>query len=270
MVEQPVAQTKDRKDIISSFGDELERGMAARVLDLMDNATRTGEPALTGFLDPSQQEVARLVVQQDPSLTFMLAGGYRGAERRRLVVMPRFYLPELVDMQVTAIEARGDFRFQEASHRDFLGSLLGTGVKRDKVGDILVMNDGCQAILATEVRDFLIANWTSVQRVSFTPREIDLEELVVPLERVKEIRATVASLRLDAIASAGYGNSRTVMAREIRAGKVKVNWLTVDEPDHEVGAGAMLSVRGRGRVEVVEVAGQTKKGRISVVLKRYF
>lgn len=248
----------------------MERAMARRVLDLMETSQKTGKPALTGFLDPAEQEVARLIIEREPSLTIMFAGGYRGAERRRLAVMPRFYLPELVDMQVSALEARGNFRFQEASHRDFLGSLLSTGVKRDKVGDILVKNDGCQAVVASEVVDFLVANWSSVQHVTIAVREIDLEQLVVPLQRVKEIRATVASLRLDAVASAGFGNSRTVMAKEIRAGKVKVNWRPVTEPAREITTGDVLSVRGRGRVEVVEIAGQTKKGRTSVVLKRYF
>lgn len=265
-----MAEAKDREAVLSFFGNDIERAVAARVLGLMDRCKQNGEPAVTGFLDPADQEVARLLIEREPSLTIMFAGGYRGAERRRLAVMPRFYLPELVDMQVAALEARGNFRFQEASHRDFLGSLLSTGVKRDKVGDILIMNDGCQAVVASEVVEFLVTTWTQAGHVSLKTRQIDLEELVIPLERVKEVRATVASLRLDAVASAGFGNSRTVMAREIRAGKVKVNWRPAEEPSREVGAGDILSVRGRGRVEVAEVAGQTKKGRISLVLKRYF
>ena len=88
-------------------------------------------------------------------------------------------------------------------------------------------------------------------------------------ERVKDIRATVASLRLDILAAAGFGLSRTKMAEEIEAQRVKVNWKENDSPAAHLKQGDIVSMRGRGRMEVVTVGGQTKKGRTVVELKRY-
>jgi len=107
-----------------------------------------------------------------------------------------------------------------------------------------------------------------VHEVSIDVREIDPEQIAVEPERVREIKATVASLRLDAVAAAGFGTSRTKIAREIKGERVKVNWKLVNNPAHEINPGDVLSIRGRGRVVVEQITGTTKKGRIGLVLKR--
>ena len=99
--------------------------------------------------------------------------------------------------------------------------------------------------------------------------EIAKEDLLQKEEKVKIISATVADLRLDAVAAAGYGVSRSRMADEIKGLNVKVNWKEVKKPAQAVEMGDVISFRGRGRVEIDEIRGTTKKGRISVTLKRY-
>ena len=98
----------------------------------------------------------------------------------------------------------------------------------------------------------------------------DTAEIAPREERTKEIRATVASLRLDAVAAAGFGVSRSRAADDIAADKVKLNWQSAGSASKTIQEGDVLSMRGRGRVEVTEVRGQTKKGRTVVVLKRFF
>ena len=93
-------------------------------------------------------------------------------------------------------------------------------------------------------------------------------KMFVCTARILKIRATVASLRLDSVAAAGFGVSRTQMTEEIQAEKVKVNWKDAKNASQNVKAGDIISFRGRGRVEVVEITGQTKKGRRGVLLKR--
>ncbi len=124
--------------------------------------------------------------------------------------------------------------------------------------------------MAAEVADYLLSNWTRVHQVSVDVQEIDEEQLSVEPERIKEIRTTVASLRLDAIAAGGYGTSRSKIAREIKAEKLKLNWKPVTNPALSVTEGDVLSLRGRGRVVVSEIGGKTRKGRTTVVLHRYY
>jgi len=143
-------------------------------------------------------------------------------------------------------------------------------LKREKIGDIVVFPEGCQVIVAAEVVDYLLTHWDRVHQVPITVREIDEEQLAVEPERIKEIKATVASLRLDAVAAEGFGMSRTKMVREIKAERLKLNWKPVTNPALSVNEGDVLSMRGRGRVVLSQVAGTTRKGRTSIVLHRYY
>ena len=98
---------------------------------------------------------------------------------------------------------------------------------------------------------------------------MELDEIPPREQKVKEIRTTVASMRLDVIAAAGFGTSRSKMANEIDVDKVKVNWKDVKSSSQAIKEGDIISIRGRGRVEVAEVRGTTKKGRINLVLRRF-
>ena len=186
-----------------------------------------------------------------------------------MLIFPEYESVEYLEEPVVAIEIVVDSKFDRLGHRDCLGSILGTGLERDKVGDVIVTDRGFQAVVAAEVVDFLLTNLTHVGKAPVSVDPIDLEQLEVAPERVKEIKATVASLRLDAVASSGFGVSRTRMARDIKAERVKLNWKPVRDPAHDVAEGDILSIRGRGRVVVEEIQGTTRKGRIGVLLKRY-
>ena len=257
-----------RERLLGHLRGEEERAVGARVCDLIEIALRDEKPVGTDFLDPFQQQVAAGILESVPEVSYRSYGGYPAAERRRLLIFPHYYLVELLEDPVTAIDVTVKSAFDEASHRDCLGALLGTGIAREKIGDVIVTARGCQAVVARESAEYIVGALRRVGRAPAEAREIDPEQLEVEPERVREIRTTVASLRLDAVASAGFGASRTKMAREIKAERVKVNWKPVRDPAHPVAQGDVLSIRGRGRVVVEEVQDTTRKGRINVLLKR--
>lgn len=100
-------------------------------------------------------------------------------------------------------------------------------------------------------------------------KEIPLTELKEKEQKIKLISATVAALRLDAVAAAGYGVSRSRMADEIKGQNVRLNWQEAKSPSQTVKEGDIISFRSRGRVELSEVRGTTKKGRFAITVKRY-
>lgn len=259
----------NKEQLLSHLRGAEERELGSHILDLARLAWQSNRPQTTDFLDPYERKVATSVLRSIPEVGALHQGGYKKAERARLIIYPQFYLLETIDSSLRVLEAEGNFSFQKVSHGDYLGSILGTGLKRGKIGDILVLPSGCQVIVAAEVGDYLLTNWNQVHKVSISVKEIDEEQLAVEPERIKEIKATVASLRLDAIAAEGYGTSRSKMVREIKAERVKLNWKQVNNPALAISEGDVLSIRGRGRVVVAEVGGKTRKGRISVVLHRY-
>lgn len=198
-------------------------------------------------------------------------GGYEGAERQMLV-----YLPDYLDISALAgtdsplVCLRATFYEDDCpSHRDFLGALMGAGIAREAVGDICVGTDSCDFFVTAEVAPFILQNFTGAGRTKLHLERIPLDLVQVPLPRVKEIRDTVASLRLDSIISSGFRVGRSQAAQYITAGKASINGLPCEKPDQAVSEGAKVSVRGLGKIHLKTVNGQTKKGRISVIIDRY-
>lgn len=260
---------------------ELLRGVEypdtlARILDLSERALKTWSVECSDFLSPP--EIVEVLAALGPlaEVQVLAWGGYPQAERQRLAIARPSALPDLPSEQLTratipmaALDVRGNFLFDTATHRDFLGAILGTGIVRDKVGDILVMGEqGAQVLVVPELVPHLEMNLTQVRSVPVRTTPIPLEELRVRPPRTKSITTVEASLRLDAIASAGFSTSRSRMANDITAGDVKVNWKTITQASRTVNPGDTIAIRGRGRVQVGEVS-ETKKGRYRVELTRY-
>jgi RNA-binding protein YlmH len=239
----------------------------AHIHELAAQALREQKPEWTDFLEPSLRKEAEAVLKWLSGVRYNACGGYSNSERRRLVIFPDYYIVETIEPALAFLEITGNHQ-SPPGHRDYLGALMSLGIKRDKVGDILVGPTGGQVVIAPELTDFIRTNLTEVAAGRVTVVTIEPEQLNLPEKREKIIRSTVASLRLDAIAALGFGDSRTKMAREIKAERVKVNWKAIKSPDLEVAPGAVISIRGRGRVEFREVSGQSKKGRIGIVLAR--
>ena len=172
-------------------------------------------------------------------------------------------------VHLTALEIAGNFLFDTATHRDFLGAMLGTGIVREKTGDIIVLGErGAQAIVVPELAEFLEMNLQQVRSVPVKTQPIDINELKVREPKKKELTTVEASLRLDAIASAGFGMSRSKMVDIIESGDVRVNWKEINQASSQLKSGDLIAIRGKGRLEVGEIA-VTKKERYRVQLTRY-
>ena len=254
--------------------EELLKGIEnreeiVRVIDLAEQALRTWEVVCTDFLSPPvlieiQRSFSRLT-----ELKIFPWGGYPQAERQR-VGIARSDLPlEIEQISLAAIAVEGNFLFDPANHRDFLGAILNTGVVREKVGDILTLGErGAQIIVVPEMVEFFQISLQQVRSVPVKVQPIALDELKIRPPQKKEINTVEASLRLDAIASAGFGLSRSKMSDAITGGDVRVNWKDITQASYNIKSGDLITFRGKGRLEVGEIA-VTKKERYRVQLTRY-
>ena len=173
------------------------------------------------------------------------------------------------DGAVVFLDVRGNFVFDAADHRDFLGAVLGTGIERDRIGDIYVNGErGAAVLCAPEMASFLQSSLDSVRSVPVTCVVEPLSSLRLPPARRDAFSSIEASMRLDAVASAGFRMSRSKMSALVAAGAVRVNWREGCKPKTVVAAGDVISLRGKGRVEVANVS-ETKKGKFQVELVRY-
>ncbi|MEM8503340.1 MAG: photosystem II S4 domain protein [Cyanobacteria bacterium P01_D01_bin.1] len=240
----------------------------SRIIDQAEQAIRTWEPIATDFLSPPELFEAQSAFSRLSDIHTVASGGYPQAERQRLVIA-RAELPlEETPIPLAAVNIAGNFLFDTATHRDFLGSLLGTGLVRAKVGDIIVLGErGAQAIVVPELVEFLTTSLTQVRSVPVKTQPMELSELRVREPRKKEMTTVEASMRLDALASAGFGMSRSKMADMIAGGDVRVNWKPVTQASRTVQTGDLIAIRGKGRLEIGEMS-VTKKQRYRVQLTR--
>lgn len=261
----------DKTGLLDRLGLSGEERLAmAKVLDRAGQAQRRNIPAHTDFLSPQQRQTALdlLRLAGVPETAYVSGGGYDGAERQVLVFLPGWLEPEDAELPIRCLRAA--YREEDRpSHRDFLGSLMGMGIVREKIGDILVGPSSADLLVLDSAEAFLLQSWTSAGRTKLKVSAVGLDNLHIPAAQRRELRDTVSSLRLDAVAASGFRMARGKAAGLIESGKVQLNWRECTKTDRLLEAGDVVSARGYGKFELAEVGGPTRKGRTSIVLLVY-
>ncbi len=259
----------NRREILDGFSDQADRQLAARVLDRISQVQKSYEIVFTHFLDPHQQRVAQQIVRSFVDLEYQCFGGYEVAERCLLAIFPDYMDVNEAAFPLQLLKISGNMTYHKVNHRDYLGGILGLGITREMMGDLLVMDEGCQVIVKQEVADYIYSNLEQVGRVNVAVERREMNELILPSFETKVIRTTVSSLRLDAVASAGFALSRTKVVPLIKGEKVRLNWETKRDPAATIQEGDVISIKGKGRIKVEEVGGETRKDRLFLCLKRF-
>ena len=240
-----------------------EEQLKHRLDELAARTARTGLNCWTDFLSPAEAEWAYASSRrQRVNVTF--EGGYEDAERR-IACFWDDEPPEVWPLQAVELT----WPHQSApGHRDVLGSVMGLGIKRQCVGDIVVLEDRAWLFAESQMAEHIAQSLTSAGRIRLQTQVMDSLPAVEPPPG-EELHDTVASLRLDAVVAAGFHLSRTDASELIAAGRVKLRHLPTERPDARVEEGDAVSVRGHGRLVVEEVSAPTKKGRLPLRLIRY-
>ena len=259
----------DRNNIEKIAHNPEDRMLLAKLWDKINAGIRKNIPANTCFLSPRELEMAKFLFGEPEGLHAF--GGYGDAERKMLVYLPE-YLEEsaLSDEDSPCVCLRATFyQGDTLSHRDFLGALMGAGIGRETVGDICVGKSSCDFFVTAEIAPYILQNFLSAGRTKLSLQQIPLSEAEIPVPEVKEIKDTMASLRLDSVISSGFRIGRSLAAQYVNAGKAAIDGLPCEKPDKQISEGMKISVRGLGKIKLVSVNGRTKKDRISVVIHHY-
>ena len=254
---EKIAQTAEDKLLLAKLWDKISAGI------------RRDIPAHTCFLSPREQEMARYLFGEQSGLVRF--GGYGDAERKMICYLPDYLdVDSLYDAGSPVVCLHAEYYEGDTlSHRDFLGALMGAGIARDTVGDICTGKGCCDFFVSAEIAPYILQNFSSAGRTRLHLTQVPLNQAAVQEPEVKELRDTLASLRLDSVISAGFRIGRSQAAQFISAGKAAIDGLPCEKPDKTVTEGTKISVRGLGKIKLQTVGGQTKKGRISVIIHRY-
>ena len=259
----------DRKNIEKIAHNSEDRMLLAKLWDKINAGMRKSIPANTCFLSPRELEMAKFLFGEPEGLYAF--GGYGDAERKMLVYLPE-YLEEsaLYEEDSPCVCLRAVFYEGDSpSHRDFLGALMGAGIGRETVGDICVGKGSCDFFVTSEIAPYILQNFTSAGRTKLRISQIPLTEASIPEPEIKELKDTMASLRLDSVISSGFRIGRSLASQYVTTGKASIDGLPCEKPDKAVSEGMKISVRGLGKIKLHAVNGRTKKDRISVVIHRY-
>ncbi|MBR6531782.1 MAG: hypothetical protein IKT61_04710 [Clostridia bacterium] len=248
--------------------------LLARVEDCITSCTDSYLVTATNFLDIYQQSTVIEYLKRRNDVSFGFYGGFDECERKTVVFLPDYaegigYIKENPDLSpIVALNITKD-SFSTLSHRDYLGAVMGLGIRREAVGDIMVSDKGCTMAVIRNVAGYIRENLTSVGRGSVRV-EISNDFNNTSSEAVFESRRCyVSSMRLDAVVSAAFSVSRSTAAEKIRRSEVLMNGVVMSKPDFKVPFGAKLVIHGSGKVIIDEDAGLTKKGRQAFIIKKY-
>ena len=241
--------------------------------DLSRAASQKNYVTYTDFLNLNElsllQEHARSL-----SGAFLLSGGRESSERQVACFLPdRSFLEEREEISFPIccihISLPGvKFARTALSHRDYLGAILGLGVDRSKIGDIIVEDEGAYFFCISNIASFLIEELRQVGRQSVSCEVVKAEEALGEA-RQEEIRTTVSSCRLDALIGAVFRTSRKLSQELIESGRVYSNARQILSSHYMPEEGDIISVRGYGKFLYAGNTGQNKKGRVQIRLLKY-
>ena len=242
-----------------------EQLILAQAEDKIEQSRTRGYITWTPFLDSHQQSVLRkAIAREDTGVSLEFYGGYDDAERVILACVPPYLQLEeaepLTVLRVSRVKSGG----KPLTHRDYLGSLTGLGIRREMTGDILVREDGADIIVLRDIAEFILNNYNKAGKTELSVEQKSIGELIVPPVRSVTVHTTVASLRLDSILTTVWNMSRGKAQALIQGEKVTVNGRLITSSSFEPGENDRISVRGFGKFVFLGVEGSTRKGRLKV------
>lgn len=292
----------DKSKILDHLAADSESRLSlARLLDQLELCRRRDIPTHSHFLSDGEQVLAVQAIAAYGGARYALFGGYPNAARQVCVFLPDWAAPagggDTFDPHLTGGEDTFDPRLtgggdtfdprltggapvlaavavtlpkdSKLTHRDFLGSLMGLGITRDLIGDILVGGESCQVVCLASALPILLNQWNEVGRHSVSPREVPLASLAAVDSNVERFHETFQSLRFDAVAASAFRIPRSKAASLIAGGRLLLNHLPCAKPDRLLQEGDSLTGKGLGKCRLTKVNGLSRKGRIIVEMERY-
>lgn len=217
----------------------------------------------TDFYDPYEESLAESILNRFEEVDYIFTNGTSYGEKRITLISPLKIDKESLDLKdyINAIFIETGKRLK---HRDYLGAVLNLGIERDKIGDFFPVEEGCFLVCDKNISNFLLYNLKRVERCESRVREVEFEDILPLEERWNERMITCSSMRLDVVIKEVLNLSRDEADSLIKRGFVKVNWRPENNRAFKLEGDELISVRGKGRIRIKEILGETKRGRYRV------
>ncbi len=240
----------------------------AALIDIAEDVLRTWQPQWSPFLSALMLEDSNQL-ESLSELKISCEGGYQGAERKRLLIQHAASQEPEPSCPLAGLNVEGNFLFDPSSPDEMREALQGLGMANESLGDLWIRGDrGAQAICTPEAAALVQGQRGCLREVVITCETLPLDALQWPVQRVaRRLSSVEASCRLDAIASAGFGISRSKVVKQIKEGRLRLNWEPVRLASRDLKVGDRLQLQERGSIEVMSIE-RTKRERWRVEILR--
>ena len=266
-----------KSTILERYSNEEDRLLAAKILDKIKLAKTRNQIVNTDFLDMYQKKIIQEILNIEKEKNYIYYYPCQEAEKAMLIIYPdkyedifvnkRFDYSNIVKLIRITLpnELKGTY-----AHKDYLSGIMKLGIKREKIGDILVFEDGADIAVSNEICKYILNNLGQLTRFGKSKiEELNIEQIRNPEIKKETKRITVPSLRLDSVVSELANCSRN-MASEIIAGqRVYVNYENETRNSALIEANDILVIRGKGKFFINKIEGETRKGKIAVIVEHY-
>lgn len=239
-----------------------------RFLDLANTAYRRGIPTATDFLSLYEQDFYYQIKKELPPVYSILSGGNSISERKMLLFLPdEEYAGVFKPIAVLRFTPVNKKFSDDLTHRDYLGALMNLGIERSVLGDIMIAGQTAYLYCKENMADYIIDNLCMIKHTNMSVARVSESVEITP--EFEEIKGTVASPRLDNVLALAFHSSRSRLSGLTEGKKVFVNSRLMESGSYQMKSGDVVSVRGYGKFIYNETLGITKKGRVSISLKKY-
>jgi len=260
----------EKQDLLKKYPSEEDKLLVSKILDKIKMVDTKNYLACTDFLNLHEQIVAEQVLKIQSQESYFLFGGNSSSERRMLFLYPNKLTEEIALEHAKKFMAIIRIQLPKSNeeiytHRDYLGLIMKVGVKREKIGDILVNDIGADIIVEKETTKFLLEELPKYTRFQKAKIEVvSINELKKSEQNFEEIKIIVPSYRLDSIVSEIIRISRTKAVDIIAEERVYVNFEVCLNRSKQLKIGDTISIRGKGRFKIAEELGKTKKENVVI------
>lgn len=236
--------------------------------DWIEWVQRNYAPYLTDFLNPRERHIIMSLVNQQEDIDVAFYGGLEDAESKRALLYPTYFIPTNEDYHITLFEIDYPSQFTNINHGQVLGTLMGAGLKREVIGDIITDGERVQFFAEDQLEDYIRMSVNRIGKNAVIIKKTPIENQVEPVEHYETRKISVSSLRLDVIIAGAFNFSRQIAKSLINSEKVKMNWEVINQAQVEVDFGDMISVRGYGRMRLIELNGESRKGKLQLTISK--
>lgn len=265
----------NKLEMLNQYKKQEDKICLSKVLDKIEEVNKKGKIEYTDFFDMYQVALVKKFLIKNSFTNYMLYGGFVDAERKVLIVYPEKYDEEMLKKNLNKVLNIVRIKLPEEligkySHRNYLGGIVKLGLKREKVGDIIVSEDGADIIVVKDFSEILKEQLLSLTRFQNSKIEIeDIEKIRKQELKIEEIKIIVPSLRLDNFVSDLAKTSRNKAAQIINQERVFINGQLETKVSKQIKMKDIITIRGKGRFVVKELSGTTRSGRAVVVVEKF-